>query len=214
MTTRTEAGIDVAAMLCAGAAAVRARTDDLTTLDSAVGDGDHGITMARAADRLTAALADTGLAPPDAFKAAGKVMLTLDGGAIGPLLGSFFNGTAAALDGVTTATAPALATAFKAGLDKLLRLTPARPGDKTLLDALVPAVGALAAHAEAGSAEALAAAARAAADGAASTRALAGRYGRCKHIADKGVGHQDPGATSVAFLFEGFARLAAGEPEP
>ncbi len=93
-----------------------------------------------------------------------------------------------------------------AGLDKLRRQTPAQVGDKTMLDALVPAVEAFRQAAQAGLTprDAFAAAARSAAQGAESTKALQARFGRARNLGPRTLGHVDPGATSISLLFAGF----------
>jgi dihydroxyacetone kinase-like protein len=99
-----------------------------------------------------------------------------------------------------------LAAIFEAGLASVQKQTKAQPGDKTLMDALVPAVAALRAAADSGKSvtEAMSDAAAAARAGAETTRDLTARYGRAKFLGEKTLGHQDPGATSMSLLFEGF----------
>ncbi|HEX72145.1 MAG TPA: DAK2 domain-containing protein, partial [Candidatus Hydrogenedentes bacterium] len=101
-----------------------------------------------------------------------------------------------------------LAAMFEAGLEGVLRQTKAKPGDKTMVDALTPAVQALRQAADEGAAvaEMLKRAAEAAHAGAAATADMQARFGRAKNIKEQSIGHQDPGATSVAFLFRGFSK--------
>lgn len=198
-----------AARLRRAAEHVHSRTDWLSELDSAVGDGDHGITMGRVCDAIVATLAGT---PADDLAAlctaVGWAVMCTDGGSTSPLLGSFFTGMS---DGLTTPgplTATMLHHAFDAGLTNLRRQTPAKPGDKTLIDALVPAVAALQQAAVAGApiATALNAAAAAAAAGAEATRPLKAAFGRARNLGERTVGHLDPGAASIGLFFEGFAQ--------
>jgi phosphoenolpyruvate---glycerone phosphotransferase subunit DhaL len=187
---------------------VRGRTDWLSQLDSAVGDGDHGTTMARICDAILATLAGT---PADDLaalcNAIGWAVMCTDGGSASPLLGSFFAGCADGLTPTQPLTTEVLHRTFAAGLQNLRRQTPAKPGDKTLLDALVPAVAALQQAAETGLpvVPALRAAATAAGAGAEATRPLRATFGRARNLGERTVGHLDPGAASIALFFEGFA---------
>lgn len=188
---------------------VRAQIDRLSELDAAVGDGDHGTTMARVCDAILATLETSPSDSPAALCGAlGWAVMCTDGGSTSPLLGSFFAGME---DGLTAwqgpLTSQALCAAFAAGLRSVRVQTPAKPGDKTLIDALVPAVEALHQAAEAGKepTEALAAAAEAAVAGAEATRPLRAVFGRARNLGERTVGHLDPGAVSVALFFEGFA---------
>ncbi|MEN8148800.1 MAG: dihydroxyacetone kinase subunit DhaL [Planctomycetota bacterium] len=187
-------------MLRGGAARVRAARDRLTELDSHGGDGDHGTTMARAMDRLEEAL-DGSAEPAALLRAVGWAIMGVDGGAIGPLLGSFFMSSAKVANDDSS-----LADLFEAGLAGVLKNTRARVGDKTLIDALEPAVAALRAVENEGAPlpEALARAAEAAERGAESTIDLEARFGRAKNLGPDSRGHADPGATSIALLFRGF----------
>ena len=198
---------DFARMIAGAAAAIRAQHAMLSDLDCASGDGDHGATMLRAVDRLEAAFAPGG--PEDlktCLENAGWNVLGVDGGASSSLLGVFFGGMADARACSAPADASGLAAIFEAGLAALRKQTKAQPGDKTMMDALVPAVAALRAAADAGKSvsEALCDAAAAARAGAEATRNFTARYGRAKFLGEKTRGHADPGATSMGLLFEGF----------
>jgi dihydroxyacetone kinase-like protein len=190
-------------MIAGAAAAIRARHAELSHLDSLLGDGDHGATMLRIVERLEKAVA--GQADlKSAMREAGWAVLGVDGGASSALFGTFF--LAAAEVVAFPFDTAGLATAFEAGLASVREQTKAQTGDKTLMDALVPAVEGLRRAAEAGKPveEALRDAARDARAGAESTKSLVARYGRAKHLGDKTQGHPDPGAVSTALLFEGF----------
>jgi len=191
---------DFARMVAGAAAAIRAQHATLSDLDCASGDGDHGATMLRAVDRLEQAFAP---GRPDDLKAclreAGWNVLGVDGGASSSLLGVFFGGMA-------DAAADHICEVFEAGLAAVRKQTKAQPGDKTMMDALVPAVQAMRTATDAGknASEALHDAAAAAEAGAAATRDLTARYGRAKFLGERTRGHVDPGAASVSLLFEGF----------
>jgi len=199
---------DFARMIARAAALVRAQHALLSALDCASGDGDHGATMLRAVDHLEKSVA--GSASDDlktCLLEAGWSVLNVDGGASSSLLGTFFLGMSEAPVFGAPIGAGEFAVIFEAGLAAVRKLTKAGPGDKTLMDALVPAVRALRAAADAGKtvAEALHDAAGAARSGAEATRSLTARYGRAKFLGEKTRGHQDPGATSVSLIFEGFS---------
>jgi dihydroxyacetone kinase-like protein len=198
---------DFGRMIAGGAALIRAQHAMLSQLDCAAGDGDHGATMLRAVDRLETCFAAGG--PEDlktCLSEAGWAVLGVDGGASSSLLGTFFSGMADAPACCAPVGASDLAAIFEAGLAAVRKQTKAQPGDKTLMDALVPAITALRAAANGGKGvtDALGDAASAAHAGAEATRELTARYGRAKFLGEKTLGHKDPGATSMSLLFEGF----------
>lgn len=192
---------------------LRAHHVMLTELDSVIGDGDHGTTVQRVCDRIEGVVAN---GPDDLaglLRRIGETLFGLDGGATGPLFGVFFLGlsTAPAPD----SGCPGWAVMFEAGRDALLKRTKARVGDKTLMDALLPAVEAMRAAAGRGDdlGTALAAAASAAQTGAAATARQVARFGRARFLGERALGHPDPGAASMALLFEGFAHALQGVPD-
>ncbi|MFB3825214.1 MAG: dihydroxyacetone kinase subunit DhaL [Bryobacteraceae bacterium] len=160
----------------------------LTDLDAAIGDGDHGINLERGFSAVdpNAAADVAGLLQAVARTLIGKV-----GGASGPLYGTFFLRAAAVSAGVDELDVPA---AFRAGVEGIQQRGKAAPGDKTMLDALLPAVAAL----EQGLG--LGAAAEAAEAGARATIPMQARKGRASYLGPRSVGHQDPGAASAAML--------------
>ncbi|MCP2307928.1 dihydroxyacetone kinase subunit DhaL [Kitasatospora paracochleata] len=190
------------------AAAVERHRDELTALDTAIGDGDHGANLSRGFTAVTAAL-DAPDAPEPATVGAvltrtGTILLSKVGGASGPLYGSAFRAMGAPLDG-PTATPAELADALAAGLAALRDLGGAVPGDKTVVDAWTPAVAAFRAAAPAGLAAAAAAAADAAERGAEDTVPLQARKGRASYLGPRSIGHRDPGAASTALIFRALA---------
>jgi dihydroxyacetone kinase-like protein len=203
---------EFAAMVRAAADQVRANVERLSKLDSVGGDGDHGTTMARAMGKAEAAIEAESTGQRKSLPLdIGWGIMGVDGGATGPLLGTLFMGMADAVGEAESLDASGLADAFAAGLAALEKQTRARPGDKTLMDALVPAVTALRDTAAAGGspADALQAAAEAAEGGAEATKELQARFGRARNIKEASVGSPDPGATSMALLFQGFAEAGA-----
>ena len=198
---------DLVRLLQSGANRVKANHELLSRLDSATGDGDHGIAMKRTADAIIESVrgCETKAVAP-LLEAVGWNVMSIDGGSTGPLFGSFFMGMAEGSVGLDELDGPALAAIFEAGLNKLRALTPAQVGDKTLLDALAPAVKALrqATDQGLGFCEIFACAAEAAARGAESTRDMQAKFGRARNLGPRSVGHVDPGATSVSLLLAGF----------
>jgi dihydroxyacetone kinase-like protein len=186
---------------------VRSEHHQLSTLDSAIGDGDHGTTMLRAVN-LLAKLLDKGT-PGNLHELTNQIgwaLLGIDGGSTGPLLGTFFLGITEAIGDKSALDAEGLAAAFEAGLATMRKQTKAQLGDKTMIDALLPAVEALRAAAE-GQKNVLSAlqdAAAAAGKGALSTRGFIARFGKARFSGERTLGHQDPGATSIQLMFEGF----------
>jgi len=197
-------------MIAAAASRIREQHAWLSQLDCTAGDGDHGSTMLRAMSRLEKVFPPAG--PADfkaAFSDAGWSVMGADGGASSSLLGAFFLGigevTAA---GAASWTCAELAAAFQGGLAAVRAQTKARPGDKTMMDALVPAIDALAEASHAGHQvrQAMAEAARAAKLGARATEDMVARFGRARLLGERTRGSQDPGAASIALIFEGFCR--------
>jgi phosphoenolpyruvate---glycerone phosphotransferase subunit DhaL len=190
------------------AAAVAEAKDELTALDSAIGDADHGINMHRGFTAVVQKLdAETPADIPGLMKAVGMTLISKVGGAGGPLYGTLFLqfGQAAPPDGMTPDDFAACLDAAVAGVQSRGK---AEPGDKTMIDALLPAGDALrAALADgAGFGAALGRAADAAEEGARATIPLVARKGRASYLGERSAGHQDPGATSSALLVRCAAR--------
>jgi dihydroxyacetone kinase-like protein len=179
----------------------------LSQLDSISGDGDHGTTMSRAMKLVSKAIDQQerkeikGLLESVSWN-----LLGVDGGATGPLLGTLFRGMADSLGEGEQVTVAAFSRMFETGLVSLEKITKARVGDKTLMDALMPAINSLKESAQEGRnfLESLKAAAEAARSGAESTKGLVARFGRAKNLGEKTLGHPDPGATSMALILRGF----------
>jgi dihydroxyacetone kinase-like protein len=188
------------------AATLTEHAAELTQLDAAIGDADHGTNMARGFRAVRERVLD-GTAAADAdvaglFRQTGMALISTVGGAGGPLYGTLFirmGQAAAGKDGLTLAD---VRDALTAGVDGVVARGRAERGDKTMVDALGPAVDALGAAVAAGRApgEALREAAAAAEGGAAATTPMEARKGRASYLGPRSVGHQDPGATSSALL--------------
>ena len=200
---------ELARMIQGAVDSVRANHEHLSKLDSATGDGDHGAAMLRSVEAVAKALKDgAASAPKDLLYNIGWAVMSAAGGATGPLLGSLFVGLSEGLaDQQADVDIAGLAGMFEAALASVQKQTKARPGDKTMMDALVPAVQALrAAAGAAGNVEAaLGQAAEAALRGAESTQQMQAKFGKARNLGPRTIGQQDPGATSIAYLFRGFA---------
>ncbi len=177
----------------------------LTELDSAIGDADHGSNMARGMTAVMEKIAATPSTAIDAlFKQVGMTLVSSVGGASGPLYGTFFLRFGTTAGAVTELDGAALAAALRAGLGGIVARGKAELGDKTMFDAMSPAIDAfdseLASGAEiaASAAVAFAAAER----GRDATKPLVARKGRASYLGDRSAGHLDPGATSTALLFQ------------
>lgn len=192
--------------------AVTAKRDWLTELDSAIGDADHGANMARGMDAVVAKLEAGAPATVDELlKAVGMTLVSSVGGASGPLYGTLFLRMGMAAGPVTELDASALAASLRAGLDGIVARGKAEAGDKTMFDAMAPAVDALDAAVAGGAdlAAATAAAAQAAAVGRDATLPLVARKGRASYLGERSAGHLDPGSASTTLLFETLAQATA-----
>lgn len=192
------------AALVRAAVSVAADEKRFSELDAAAGgDGDHGEAIVAA----TRALAKADGADFKALLSNMVERLESDvSGSTSSLYGSLFEGMADAVDaGVTSLDAAALADLFAAGLEELEFATKARVGDKTFMDALIPAVEALKAHAGEGEKPMFAAAAAAAKAGSAATAKMRAKYGRAKNLGDRSIGPVDAGSASNAAIWAAFA---------
>jgi dihydroxyacetone kinase-like protein len=195
---------------------VSAERDYLTQLDAAIGDGDHGINMDRGFGAVQKALAeqDTDVPPGRLLIISGKTLVSTVGGASGPLWGSAFRRAGRTLGDAAEWDAEQLVEALAAARDGVVELGAAAPGDKTMVDALTPAVDAMRASLDAGATlpAAVTAAAEAAEEGAHATVPLQARKGRASYLGERSIGHQDPGATSVALVLRALERAVSQEP--
>jgi phosphoenolpyruvate---glycerone phosphotransferase subunit DhaL len=184
--------------MTAAAALVDREAERLTALDSPIGDADHGSNLQRGFAAVTAALEKEAPDTPGAvLTLAGRQLISTVGGASGPLYGTLLRRTGKALGDAGEVSEGEFAQALRAGVDAVMTLGGAAPGDKTMIDALVPAVDALA--------DGFAAARSAAEEGALATTPLQARKGRASYLGERSIGHQDPGATSSALLIASLA---------
>jgi len=185
------------------AAVIAEHKQYLTGLDAAIGDGDHGINMDRGFQAVIARLdpvrdKDAGTL----LKTTGMALVSTVGGASGPLYGTFFLRVGTALDGKMEVADKELVDALEAGLKGVIDRGKANLNDKTMVDALTPALARARARLGEGAsiADALSAAAEAAESGMKATIPLKALKGRASYLGERSVGHQDPGATSTFFM--------------
>jgi dihydroxyacetone kinase-like protein len=196
------------AWIAAVADAVRAEAEHLSDLDTAIGDGDHGVNLRRGFDAVTVALSSfESTSAGDVLGKTGTTLLSKVGGASGPLYGTFFVRMGKACESKAELSLADWADALDAGVEGVVFRGRAEAGDKTMLDALLPARDALREAAGAGAelASGLAAAAAAAEEGMRATTPLVAKKGRASYLGERSAGHQDPGATSAYLLLKAAA---------
>jgi dihydroxyacetone kinase-like protein len=183
--------------------------DELTQLDAAIGDADHGANMARgftAVREKLASLKDKDIGA--VFKAVAMTLISTVGGASGPLYGTLFLQAATGAAGKTVLTHEELLTNLEAGLKGLMNRGKAVVGEKTMVDALVPAFAALKPQDHDSLAAALDRAIAAAEKGAESTVPLVAKKGRASYLGERSAGHMDPGARSSVLMLEALRQAA------
>ncbi len=185
----------------------------LTEIDSAIGDGDHGIGMAGGMQKAKTKLEGQASFDSvyDVFATAGKAMLMSMGGASGVIFGSLYLAGAKGMEPKTELTAGDLAAMERKSLEAIKERGKASVGDKTMVDALEPAVEAMEASSEKGLLEMLKEAEKAAYQGVENTKNQLAKYGRAKSLLERAIGHQDAGATSVAIIFRSMREFVEKE---
>jgi len=191
---------------------VRSERDALVQLDSAIGDGDHGTNLVRGFEAVVRALNDeTDARPGRLLILAGRTLVSTVGGASGPLWGSALRSGGRVLGDEPSFDDQKLVEVLAAALASVKDLGAAGPGDKTMVDALEPAVETLRAQVTTGppGPAARAGAAAAAEAGSRATVPLQARKGRASYLGERSIGHQDPGATSTALVIRALERAVA-----
>ncbi|MGN9817524.1 dihydroxyacetone kinase subunit DhaL [Streptomyces sp. SD11] len=187
--------------MAATAVSVEHEAERLTALDSPIGDADHGSNLQRGFRAVATVLEKDEPGTPGAvLTLAGRQLISTVGGASGPLYGTLLRRTGKALGDAAEVDEQEFAQALRTGVDAVMQLGGAAPGDKTMIDALLPAVDALG--------QSFAAARSAAEEGAQATTPLQARKGRASYLGERSIGHQDPGATSSAILIAALAETA------
>lgn len=198
----------VIAILLAVAKKIESEKVFLTELDTAIGDGDHGINMARGFQKVGEKLPS--LADKDIgviLKTVGMQLVSTVGGAAGPLYGTAFMKAGAACQGKMELDLAGFAVVFAAAIQGVKMRGKAMPGEKTMLDALCPALTAINAEVKAGgnARNAFTNAVQAANDGVAYTKTIIATKGRASYLGERSIGHQDPGATSSLLILQAIA---------
>lgn len=184
-----------------------ANADRLNTLDGAIGDGDHGVNMSKGFRRAGQKLETDSESLGDGFGVLAETLLDEIGGSTGPLYGSFFLDMSTDLRGRTTLDRDGFAAMLRAGVSAVVDLGEGHPGDKSLVDVLVPALAAFDAEAARGGsfAACLAAMDDAAGQGLEATRDMVAKIGRASRLGERSRGHLDAGATSCRLLLHEIA---------
>jgi dihydroxyacetone kinase-like protein len=200
---------EVVSMLGQVADAIIAAEPELTDADRNLGDGDHGLGMKRGMEAVKEILAEGGIESVDkAFTGMGMAMMSSMGGASGAVFGTLFRNGGKALKGKESFDAAGLSEFLKAGNEGVMSRGGAKPGDKTMIDALAPAAEKAAEFAGEPVSEALAAAAAAAEAGRDASKDMIATMGRAKTLGEASVGHPDAGACSVAIILRTMAAFA------
>ena len=198
------------------AVALHEQRDYLTQLDAAIGDADHGTNMDRGFASVVAKLEELdGSTPPGkTLVLAGSTLVSTVGGASGPLWGTALRRAGRSMGDGETFDGAALAVALEAALDGIVELGAAQPGDKTMVDALEPAVRVLREQVDGGATveHAVTAAREAAEEGMRGTVPLQASKGRASYLGERSIGHQDPGATSTVFILRALEQAVAERP--
>lgn len=201
----------MAAIIEGMAKKIEAEKEYLTELDNEIGDGDHGINLARGFEAVEKKLPS--LAGDDIgalLKGVGMQLVSTVGGASGPLYGTAFMKAGMACKGLTEIDGPAFVKAMEAAVDGIKMRGKATEGEKTMLDALCPALKVMQDDVAAGKSlkEALQDAAQAAEKGVEYTKTIIATKGRASYLGERSLGHQDPGATSSLYLLQVLAEMA------
>lgn len=201
--TKTE----FAARLQQACASVTAAEQELTEIDSKFGDADHGLTMTKIAGAIAGAVAESDGGIQSMLDDAAMAVMVLNGGSAVPLWNTWLDGMQEnAPDGDEIDTA-GLQAIFARALEALNEMSGAQVGDKTMMDALIPASEAIAAYTGNDEQELFAAAAEAATRGAEASKQFVSKFGRAKSYGTQTIGTPDAGATSMAYFFHGLAQF-------
>ncbi|WP_297293396.1 DAK2 domain-containing protein [uncultured Oscillibacter sp.] len=195
-----------AARLKHACASVAAAEPELTEIDSRFGDADHGLTMAKIAGAISAAAERPENGIQAMLDGAATAVMTLNGGSAVPLWNTWLDGMQEAAPEGDEIDVAGLQAVFAHALEELSDMSGAKVGDKTMMDALIPASRAVAAYGGDDENELFAAAAKAAMEGAEATRGSVSKFGRAKSYGEKTLGTPDAGAMSMAYFFQGLAQ--------
>ena len=202
MMTKT----DLAARLRNACAAVIAAEQELTEIDSKFGDADHGLTMSKIARAVAGAVDQSEGGIQSMLDDAATAVMSLNGGSAVPLWNTWLDGMQEAAPEGEEIDVPGLQALFAKALEELNDMSGAQVGDKTMMDALIPASRAIAAYAGSDEDGLFAAAAKAAAEGAENSKNFVSRFGRAKSYGTQTIGTPDAGAMSMSYFFQGLVQ--------
>ena len=195
-----------AARLKHACASVISAEQELTEIDSKFGDADHGLTMTKIAKAISDAVDQSDGGIQAMLDDAATAVMSLNGGSAVPLWNTWLDGMQEAAPEGEEIDVPGLQAAFAQALEELDDMSGAKVGDKTMMDALIPASEAVAAYAGADEAGLFAAAAQAAAAGAENSKNFVSKFGRAKSYGTQTIGTPDAGAMSMSYFFQGLAQ--------
>ena len=197
---------DLAARLRNACAAVIAAEQELTEIDSKFGDADHGLTMSKIARAVTEAVDQSEGGIQAMLDDAATAVMSLNGGSAVPLWNTWLDGLQEEAPEGEEIDVPGIQTIFAKALEELNEMSGAQVGDKTMMDALIPASRAIAAYAGSDEDGLFAAAAKAAAEGAENSKNFVSKFGRAKSYGTQTIGTPDAGAMSMSYFFQGLAQ--------
>lgn len=197
---------EFAARLQHACAAVTAAEAELTEIDSRFGDADHGLTMAKIAGAISKAVEESDGGIQSMLDDAAMAVMSLNGGSAVPLWNTWLDGMQEDAPEGEEIDIPGIQAIFAKAFEEIDDMSGAKVGDKTMMDALIPASEAIAAYSGTSEEELFAAAARAAADGAEASKQFVSKFGRAKSYGAKTIGTPDAGAVSMSCFFQGLAQ--------
>ena len=189
-----------------GCASVAAAEGELTEIDSHFGDADHGLTMSKIARAVSDAVAQSEGGVQSMLDDAAMAVMTLNGGSAVPLWNTWLDGMQEAAPAGEEIDVAGIQAVFARALEELNDMSGAKVGDKTMMDALIPASEAIAAYAGGDESELFTAAAKAAAEGAEASKQFVSKFGRARSYGEKTIGTPDAGAMSMSYFFQGLAQ--------
>ena len=197
---------EFAARLQHGCAAVAAAEGELTEIDSLFGDADHGLTMTKISRAISGAVEQSDGGIQAMLDDAAMAVMTLNGGSAVPLWNTWLDGMQEAAPAGEEIDLAGIQAIFARALEELNDMSGAKVGDKTMMDALIPASEAIAAYTGSSEMELFTAAAQAAAEGAEASKQFVSKFGRAKSYGEKAIGTPDAGAMSMSCFFQGLAK--------
>ena len=198
---------EFAARLISACASVASAEQELTEIDSHFGDADHGLTMTKIAGAISSAVKESDGGIKEMLDDAAMAVMVLNGGSAVPLWNAWLDGMQEEAPESDEIDMPGIKAIFRRAFQELDSVSGAKAGDKTMMDALIPASEAIAAYGGEDESGLFAAAARAASEGAEASRQFVSKFGRAKSYGTQTIGTPDAGAVSMAYFFRGLAQI-------